>query len=87
MANYDLVNSLKKNYEIFSMADDYPTSLPLEPEPLAERPLDIVDSMSGITCTSATQEAISEGVARSPRRPERSLSRTPIGTFYNLPIQ
>jgi len=66
---------MKKNYEIFSIVDTDFTLLPLEPEPLAERPLDIRESMSGITCTLATQEAISEGVASSPRRPELSLTR------------
>jgi len=73
------------------MADADPASLPLEPEPLAERPLAIKDSTSGITCTSAKLEAICEGVARSPRRPERPLSRAywyllkfayEIGMFY-----
>jgi len=58
VAYYDVVDSLKEEYEIFSMADADPTSLPLEPEPIAERPLDIGDSTSGITCTSATLEAI-----------------------------
>jgi hypothetical protein len=31
--------------------DADPASLPLEPEPLAEKPLAIGDSTSGITCT------------------------------------
>mmetsp|Transcript_28266 Transcript_28266/g.71133 ORF Transcript_28266/g.71133 Transcript_28266/m.71133 type:complete len:121 (+) Transcript_28266:87-449(+) len=56
-------------------ADADPLSLPLETEPLAERPLATEDSTSGITCTSAMQEAISEGVARFPSRSERSLTR------------
>eukprot|EP00302_Diacronema_sp_CCMP2436_P032516 CAMPEP_0180007324 /NCGR_PEP_ID=MMETSP0984-20121128/13845_1 /TAXON_ID=483367 /ORGANISM="non described non described, Strain CCMP 2436" /LENGTH=51 /DNA_ID=CAMNT_0021928449 /DNA_START=53 /DNA_END=205 /DNA_ORIENTATION=- len=35
-------------------ADADPLSLPLETEPLAERPLAIGDSTSDITCTLAT---------------------------------
>ncbi|KAJ1638329.1 hypothetical protein T492DRAFT_858565 [Pavlovales sp. CCMP2436] len=59
------------------MADADPTSLPLEPEPLAERPLAIKDSTSGITCTSATLEAICGGCDEPGCE-----YNTPIG--YNL---
>mmetsp|Transcript_42299 Transcript_42299/g.99285 ORF Transcript_42299/g.99285 Transcript_42299/m.99285 type:complete len:123 (-) Transcript_42299:2006-2374(-) len=74
MAYYDLVNSLKKNYEISAWQTPTLRRCYL-PEPLAERPLATEDSTSGITCTSAMQEAISEGVARFPSRSERSLTR------------
>jgi hypothetical protein len=50
-------------------------TLPRKPEPLAERPLAVGNSTSGLTCTSTKQKTKDAGVARLPRRPERLLAR------------
>jgi hypothetical protein len=45
-------------------------------KPLAERPLAVGNSTSGLTtCTSNKQEAKSGGVAHPPRHPERPVTR------------